>query len=90
MKNAGAVKEERVPIKQNKITFEIKNHNHMIAHGLAKVEKAHADKKRRGETTEETRRSILQDVMMNTPVVCQLLKRDTFARDVRRQKSRHR
>ena len=70
----------RVHTKDDEIVHEVATHNHTVTHGQVEVERARAGMKRRGETTEETTRSIVQNELMNVPVsAAQLLpKRSVF------------
>src|SRR5688572_15077134 len=58
----------RVHTKDNEIVHKVETHNHTVTHGQVEVERARAGMKRRGETTEETTRSIVHNELMNVPV----------------------
>lgn len=80
----------RVHTKNLEIIYEVGTHSHTVTHGQVEVEAARANMKRRGETTEEATRSIIQNELMSVPVaVAQLLpQRTTLSRDVRRHRQK--
>ena len=80
----------RVHTQENQIVHEVETHNHTVTHGKVEVERARASMKRRGGTTEETTRLIVQNELMNVPVSAAHLfpKRTTLAQDVRRHRQK--
>lgn len=78
----------RLHTQANAIICRVGVHNHTVMHGQVEVETARANMKRRGETTEESTRSIVQNELMRVKIgAAHLLpKLQTLSRDVRRHR----
>jgi hypothetical protein len=78
----------RVHSAEDRLVIQYGEHNHTVVHGKVLVETVRASMKRRGESTEETTRSIVNNELLSLPVtVAHLLPtRSSLSRDVRRHR----